>query len=274
MKKIFKKLALFFLSVAAIGLWIPIFTISRNEEKIAVSSYEEEAEELVFPGQVVADKQVSVKFKTSGKLTWVGVKVGDKVKKGQILASLDKRELQKSFEKKANAYLSERWDFEQTQDNYQEAKDNHLITDAIKRILDKAQFDLNSSVLDYELAHLAIEYASLISPIDGIVISIDEPIAGVNITPATAKIIIADPASVYFLAEADEEDVVKIKEGDRGIIILDSYPDKDFESQIERIEFAPLSGTSGTVYGVKFPLPKNENLQFRLGMNGEVEIKQ
>jgi len=274
MKKLPQKLTMFFLSVTAVGLWIPILTIKNENQEIAVSSQEEKAEPLLFPGQIIAENQITIKFKASGKLTWVGVKVGDSIKKGQALASLDKRELQKTFEKEANDYLSERWDFEQDQDDYQDERDNYLVTNAIKRILDKAQFDLNNSVLDYELANLAIEYALLTSPIDGIVIAIDEPIAGINITPATAKIVIADPNSVYFLAEADEEDVVKIKEGDKGVIILDSYENRDFESHIDTIEFAPLAEASGTVYGVKFPLPKNENLQFRLGMNGEVEIRQ
>lgn len=239
----------------------------------SAQSEEKESEPLVLPGKIKAEKKVDLKFQTSGKLVWVGVKIGDRVKKGQAIAALDKRELEKQLKKELNDYLNERWDFEQTQDDYQEIKDRHLLTDAIKKILEKAQFDLNNAVLDVEIAQLALEYATITSPIDGIVTKIDQPVAGVNITPATAVFTIADPNSLYFEAEADEEEVVQIKEGMRGKIVLDAYPDQEIDSQITLIEFAPISEKGTPTYAVHCRLPKDLNLDLRLEMNGEIELQ-
>ncbi len=258
--------------ILPLGLLLPV-----NNSKVSapqVSSQEEEEEELIISGVIEAEKKVDLKFKTSGELVWVGIKKGDKVKKGQAIASLDKRELEKKFKKEMNDYLNERWDFEQTQDDYKETKDRHLITDAIQRILDKAQFDLDNSVLDLEIQKLAVEYSVIATPISGIVTHIDQPIAGVNITPATAVFTIADPTSVYFKAEADEEEVVRLKNGLKGKILLDAYLDQEFDSQIDSIDFAPILDKSGPNYAVKCALPENTDLRFRLGMRGEIEIKE
>lgn len=234
---------------------------------------EAEPEPLNISGEIRAEKSVNLKFQTSGKLAWVDVKEGDYVKKWQAIASLDKKELEKKFQKEMNDYLNERWDFEQTQNDYQTIKENRLVTDEIKRILEKAQFDLNNIVLDAEIADLAVKYATIFSPIDGIVTKIDEPIAGVNITPATAVFTIIDPKSVYFEAKADEEEVTKLQVGTKGIILLDAYPDQKLDSRITFISFSPMSGETSTTYAVRLSLPENTNLRFRLGMGGEVEIK-
>ena len=262
-----------FVFLAGILGWIQFWPQELRPLVKSAQSEEEEAEPLILPGKIKAEKKVDLKFAASGKLIWVGVKVGDRVKRGQAIASLDRRELEKRLRKEMNDYLSERWDFEQTQDNYQESKERHLLTDAIKRILDKAQFDLDNAVLDVEIAKLAVEYTAITSPIDGIVTRVDQPVAGVNITPATAVFAIADPNSLYFEAEADEEEVVQIKEGMKGKIILDAYPDREVDSQITLVEFAPISEKGAPTYAVHCRLPKNPEFNLRLEMNGEIQIQ-
>lgn len=271
------KKGLIFLITSAVILPLALVFLSlkpgsKNALPLVVSQEEEEIEALVLPGKVRAEKEVELKFQTSGKLAWVGVKKGDWVKRGQAIASLDKEELEKEFKKEMNDYLNERWDFEQTHDDYQETKERHLVTDEIQRILDQAQFDLNNVVLDLEIADLAVKFAAIVSPIEGIITRIDQPVAGVNITPATAVFTVSDPGSVFFEAEADEEEVVLLKQGLRAKIILDSYPEKEFDSEIILLGFAPVSSTGSAVYSVKLSLPENTDLQFRLGMAGEVEI--
>ncbi len=249
--------------------------IKKNQPKVIgrVESAKDEIEPLVLAGTVQAEDEVELRFRTSGQLAWVGVEKGDKVKKGQAIARLDKRELEKRFQKELNNYLDDRWDFEQTHHDYQVEKEQDLITDEIKRILEKAQFDLDNAVLDVEIRNLALKFATLTTPIDGIVVDLDQAFSGVNVTPAGATFTIADPNSVYFLAEAGEEEVVKIKPGMKGTIFLDAYPDEQFESEVVSVDFAPLSGSRTTRYGIKLLLPDNQDLHFRLEMGGEVEIQ-
>ncbi len=267
-----RKTIFLFLSVLILPLLYFLAEMKNKTEVKQVSSQEDWANELIFAGQVDAYKKVDLKFATSGKLTWVGVEEGDYVQKGQAIASLDKRELKKRFQKEMNDYLNERWDFEQTQDDYQDEKDQLLITDEIKRILEKAQFDLNNAVLDVEINRLSIEYATLYSPIDGIVTQVDQPTANVHITPATAVFSVVNPNSLYFSAEVDEEEISQIKPGDKGKIVLDAYPDQEFNTEVVDISFTPVSGKTNPTYLVKTTLPKNQDLQFRLGMDGEIEF--
>lgn len=227
-------------------------------------------------GKVKAETQVTLKFQTSGQLAWVGVKKGDRVKKWQAIASLDKRELEKKLKKELNDYLNERWDFQGDRETYHVSTDNldrYTLTDAIRRILEKAQFDLESTVIDVEIADLAVKLATIVSPIDGLVTEIDTPVAGVNITPATATFTIADPAVMIFEAKIDETDLGYIQEGQKAIITLDTYEDQEFEGTISKIDFAATSTSGGgTAFPAEIRLPNNEGLQFRLGMNGDAEI--
>ena len=55
------------------------------------------ADTLTLTGSIETDQIASLRFQNSGKLVWVGVKVGDRVKKGQAIASLDKAELRKNL---------------------------------------------------------------------------------------------------------------------------------------------------------------------------------
>lgn len=273
-KKIIYVLLAIFLFAVAIIVWQKkkLSVEKQKAEEISAQPTVVEEETIILPGKIESEAKVNLKFQTSGMLVWIGVKEGDQVKKWQAIASLDKRQLTKQFQKEMNDYLNERWDFEQTQDDYRQTRESSLVTDEIKRILEKAQFDLNNSVIDAEIADLAVKYATLVSPIAGIVTRIDEPVAGVNITPATAVFTIVDPANLYFEAETDEEDVAKIKVGDKGKIILDAYPEELFETELISINFAPIAGKTNTVYAVKFKLPENSNNRFLLEMGGEVEL--
>lgn len=229
-------------------------------------------EKLTVSGEVNAEEKASLKFQTSGLLSWVGVKEGDWVKKGQAIASLDQRELKKRLEKELNDYLTVRWDFEQTHEDYKDYKDRYLLTDEMKRILEKAQFGLSNAVIDVELADLAIKYATITTPIAGLVTHIDTPLAGINITPATATFEIVNPDSVYFEARVDELEIGKIKEGQTAIISLDSYPEKTFAGGIAAIDFAASTVGGSKVFLTKISLPQNSDRQFRLGMGGDAEI--
>lgn len=229
--------------------------------------------ELALSGSVDAASKADLRFQTSGQLSWVGVGVGDRVKKWQSIAALDKRQLKKQLQKEMNDYLTNRWNFEDTQDEYKTTKENHLITTEMQRILDRTQFSLNNAVLDVELSDLTLKYATIYSPIDGVVTSIEQPNPGVNITPSTATFTVVDPNSIYFKCELDQEDVIKVNQNQKVTIKLDSYPDQIIDSQIDYISFSPVAGQTSTVYETRLKLPQdNDDLKYRLGMDGDASI--
>jgi len=228
---------------------------------------------LSSSGKTKADKSVELKFQTSGKLTWVGVKEGDTVNAYQSLAGLDSREVQKTLEKALRDYSSERNDFEETwRVTYDGKKPEQAFTDTIKRILQKNQWDLEKAVLDVELKHLAVEYSTLITPISGIVTRIDTPVAGVNITPATAVFAVSDPTSLVFEANVDETDVGNLSVGQTATITLDAFPEATFSGTISYISYISEQSSGGaTVFPVKISFSNPQNL--RIGLNGDITIE-
>lgn len=225
---------------------------------------------LTIPGTIDAEEKAVLKFQTSGRLAWVGVKEGDYVKKYQSIASLDQSDLKKTLQKKLNDYMTNRWTFDQTtKDDY---KDKAL-TDTITRLKDKAQFSLNNAVLDVELQDITVKYANLWTPIEGFVTKAEPKYAGVNITSTTAEYDVVNPGSIYFSANADQTEVTKLKEGVTGELVLDPFPDEKIEGAVKNISFTPKLGESGTVYEVKFFFDKdNSGYRFRLGMTGDLSF--
>ncbi len=228
-------------------------------------------------GEIEAERQVTLKFQTSAQMVWVGVKEGDEVQKWQAIASLDVREVEKNIRKKLLAYMNERWDFEQTMEDYGAEgipiEQVVNLTDAEKRILEKAQFDLDSAVIDVEIKDLAKKLAVIYSPIKGIVTEIDSPIAGVNITPATAEFVIADPSEMKFVASVDESDIAEIRVGQKAEITLDAFLEETFTGEVAKISFSSVTTRGGgTAFPVEIYLPGNIDQRFKVGMNGDVEI--
>jgi RND family efflux transporter MFP subunit len=228
-------------------------------------------ETLTLSGEINAKEKAVLRFATSGKLAWVGVKEGDVVKKYQMLANLDQRELKKSLEKKLNSYMTTRWGFEQTKDDKSDTAqygDTFKIRDAAKRIMDQSQFGLNNSVLDVELETLTMEYANLWTPIAGVVTRIDTPFAGINITPASAEFEVINPSTLYLSVLPDQTEVSKITSSMSAQIVFDSYPESTISGTITFISFAPKTGETSTVYEVKVDFPLDGHT-YRLGMTAD-----
>lgn len=267
--------------VALLALLGGIFSIQRSKTqngsgqiktaKVTLTTF---TKSVQSSGKTKAEKSVELKFQTSGKLTWVGVKEGDTVAAYQAIAGLDLREVQKTLDKALRDYSSERNDFEEMWRVTYHGVQNPAtaLTDTVKRILQKNQWDLDKAVLDVELKHLAVEYATLITPIAGIVAHIDTPVAGVNITPASAVFEIVDPGSLVFQANIDEVDIGSLVVGQTASIALDAFPDATFSGKVVYISYiSEISAGGATVFPVKIAFDQPQKL--RIGLNGDVTIE-
>lgn len=244
-------------------------TFNQSKDTVVTPETKSITSNLILAGSIDAAEIANLRFQNSGKLVWVGVKVGDRVKKWQTIASLDRAELKKSLQTQFNNYRTELSQFWDTRDEYKDM----VISDTIKRILDRTQYSLDNSVINYEITDMAIKEASLVSPLSGVVVAMDQNLPGTNITPATATFTIVNPSSVYFRSEIDQEEVVKIKVGQKATVKIDAFPDSNFDSEITYIAYTPMSGQSSTVYEIRFRLPvDNQDLSYRLGMDGDAVI--
>ncbi|NOY15302.1 MAG: efflux RND transporter periplasmic adaptor subunit [bacterium] len=267
------------LVVVAVGFWwwqaraLAKKTADQKQEYIVKP--QNLTKRLVLSGTLNFGKEANLRFQTSGLLAWVGVKAGAKVKKGQAIASLDRRDLYKRLKKSLNSYYKTRLDFEENQDEYRDILDK---TPTIQRLLEKTQKDLDNAVLDVELQHLAWQLAVITAPFSGVIDSLTVPIAGTNITPAKATFHLVDPDSLFFQAEVDEMDLRNISLNKTADITLDAYPDIKLTGSIAYISLTSTTGRGGSqVYLAKIPIDKKALDSFKdkplpSGLNGQASL--
>ena len=280
LKKFRPYLKWFIMAVLIVIVFFAInnFNKSKQEESllkerftVATKSLEST---LSLSGTVDAEEKAILQFATSGKLAWVGVKEGDRVEKWQALASLDQQELQQNLRKKLYDFSDTRWDYDQFRDDNksQETNQSNLyLTDKLTRLAQQAQFGLEKTIIDVELAQLSIDFSTLVSPIGGIVTSIDQPLAGINITPATARFEVINPDTLYLKVVVDQQDVVDLKKGMKARIVFDSFANKTYPAEIYYLSFTPAEGEESS-YLVKFSLPDSVKSKLRLGMAAEINL--
>lgn len=216
---------------------------------------------ITADGNVTAQTQAKLSFASPGKLTYLPFKEGDRVKAGQTIAQLDTYALQRQLTATLNNYRSARDTFDQTQQNYQDnilnsqvspnySKANSdtttVVNDAIKRILDQNQSNLDNSVINVELANYALQLSTISSPINGILTHSDAAVAGLNITPA-AVFTIADPDSVVFRANVPASSIYYVLPGRQAILTIDGLPNK-------------ITGTVSKIYPSKIILPTGQSV--------------
>jgi len=188
--------------------------------------------EKVFKGKVKA-KIVELRFATSGKLANLFKKRGDFVKKGELIASLDKKLLQIELDRQLGDYEKKRAEFEIF--NLQKGEPQDDVTKYLKTI---KQAELNVSVKEVELAKARLDQADLFSPVEGIIIDDSSLVAGIYITPASSPIKVLEVSSYYFEIAIDQTSLEKFLTP-RAMKIKVAGLDKVFSGNSKQIVSSP-----------------------------------
>lgn len=157
--------------------------------------------EKIFKGKVKA-KIIELRFATSGKLASILKKRGDSVKKGELVASLDKKLLQTELDKQLGDYEKARAGFEIYNLEKGEPKD-----DISKYLKSQKQAELNVSVKEVEIAKARLDQTDLFSPVEGIIIDDSNLVSGMYITPSSNPVKILENSSFYFEIELEQKDL-------------------------------------------------------------------
>jgi RND family efflux transporter MFP subunit len=267
-KKRWKWLLFLLVIAVGIGYWmyqkanpkVEILTFVKPERGQIVKTLE-------VSGNIQAKKNASIRFAAGGKVVYLGGQEGDWIKKGQTIASIDQRSLQKNLEKSLNIYSKERIDWEELLENNKD----RVLERAEINATQKNQYDLNNSVLDVQLNDIAITNTVLSAPFDGVLVSSPTSVTGINLSPTDAFELV-DPSSLYFQAQVDELDISQVQPNQSAFIELDAYPNERFESFVDYIAYKSSQTSTSTVYLVQLPLSQPDLNKFRLGMNGEATI--
>jgi len=215
---------------------------------------------VVASAEVIPAGRVELSFPTTGIVHSVDVKVGDTVTAGQALAALDPVILEaKIAEAEANVATAE------TQVRYL------VRVGTSQEQLDSANADVDRAKAALEMARAALAQATLVSPIDGTVVSVEISV-GETATPGFVVAIVGDLTEMQIeTTDLSERDIPLVKVGQPANVFVEAL-NESFTGKV--VDIARQSTTVGgdTVYKVTIKLDEQpEGLYW--GMSAEVEIQ-
>lgn len=252
------------------GQLLGIGPLGKKKEQPKPVPVEQEIEGTVSAsGELRAKERVLLHFQTAGKLVWLGVDEGNKVRKWQGVAQLDTTKLNSDLQRALSDLRTAEATLERVYDEVKEHKTDETFAQKEKRTIAEVAKDKAYEVVIK--AQQDLKDAILISPIDGIVVDISEMVVGENVTVTdTIKIVGID--GFVFRAFLDEVDFQSVKLGQAAKVTLDAFPDEEFTGEVTYIGAATTKTPVGvTVIPVEVNLTSDE--RFIDGLSGDVELE-
>lgn len=222
-------------------------------------------------GTVKADRYVALTFPAGGKITAIGVTQGQKIEKGQFIAQVDSVPLNTAYQNAVNTYRATQAAVDLEHDNDKNYGSGETYSQRSTRTAAEVANDNAYNNMISALDNL--KNANIFAPFAGIMDTVNPSSPGINVPAAFANYTIVDPSSTYFDSEVEETDLPNVSDGQKVNIKLDAYPDETFTGTVENIGVVAFtSSTGGNAYHVRISLPDNENLKFRIGMQGDSDI--
>jgi HlyD family secretion protein len=281
-----KKKALVIAAVAAIAaLAVWLLSGGKKEEKItfdtAAVAPANIMNSITATGTIEPVTSVTVGTQVSGIVNKLFVDYNSVVKKGQVIAELDKTNLMSQLNT-AKTQLATA----QSQLNYQTANYKRYKTlfekglvaaddfDNAKLSYTQAKEQVASAKEEVQRAQTNLSYATITSPIDGVVLSksVEEgqTVAASFSTPELFTIA-QDLTNMQVVADVDEADIGDVKEGERVSFTVDAYPDDTFEGEVKQVRQEATTTNNVVTYEVVISAP-NADLKLKPGLTANVTI--
>lgn len=281
-----KKKTLVMVAVAAIAtLAVWLLSGGKKEEKItfdtAAVAPANIMNSITATGTIEPVTSVTVGTQVSGIVSKLFVDYNSVVKKGQVIAELDKTNLMSQLNT-AKTQLATA----QSQLNYQTANYNRYKTlfekglvaaddfDNAKLSYTQAKEQVVSAKEEVQRAQTNLGYATITSPIDGVVLSksVEEgqTVAASFSTPELFTIA-QDLTNMQVVADVDEADIGDVKEGERVTFTVDAYPDDTFEGKVKQVRQEATTTNNVVTYEVVISAP-NADLKLKPGLTANVTI--
>lgn len=281
-----KKKALVIAAVAAItALAVWLLSGGKKEETItfdtAAVAPANIMNSITATGTIEPVTSVTVGTQVSGIVSKLFVDYNSVVKKGQVIAELDKTNLMSQLNT-AKTQLATA----QSQLNYQTANYNRYKTlfekglvaaddfDNAKLSYTQAKEQVASAKEEVQRAQTNLGYATITSPIDGVVLSksVEEgqTVAASFSTPELFTIA-QDLTNMQVVADVDEADIGDVKEGERVTFTVDAYPDDTFEGEVKQVRQEATTTNNVVTYEVVISAP-NADLKLKPGLTANVTI--
>lgn len=270
-------------AIAALAVWL--LSGGKKEEKItfdtAAVAPANIMNSITATGTIEPVTSVTVGTQVSGIVSKLFVDYNSVVKKGQVIAELDKTNLMSQLNT-AKTQLATA----QSQLNYQTANYKRYKTlfekglvaaddfDNAKLSYTQAKEQVASAKEEVQRAQTNLGYATITSPIDGVVLSksVEEgqTVAASFSTPELFTIA-QDLTNMQVVADVDEADIGDVKEGERVTFTVDAYPDDTFEGEVKQARQEATTTNNVVTYEVVISAP-NADLKLKPGLTANVTI--
>lgn len=271
--------------VALLILVYFLFSGGKKEEKVSFETAKVEKKNIhtsiTATGTIEPVTSVTVGTQVSGIVSKLYVDYNSVVKKGQIIAELDKTNLTSELNTaKANlASAQSTLDYEKANhDRYKTLFDKGLVSandyENARLSYEKARQTVTSSRESVRKAQTNLGYATITSPIDGVVLSksVEEgqTVAASFNTPELFTIA-QDLTDMRVIADIDEADIGGVKEGQRVTFTVDAFPEDSFEGQVTQVRQQATTESNVVTYEVVISAP-NKDLKLKPGLTANVTI--
>lgn len=270
-------------TIAALAVWL--LSGGKKEEKItfdtAAVAPANIMNSITATGTIEPVTSVTVGTQVSGIVSKLFVDYNSVVKKGQVIAELDKTNLMSQLNT-AKTQLATA----QSQLNYQTANYKRYKTlfekglvaaddfDNAKLSYTQAKEQVASAKEEVQRAQTNLGYATITSPIDGVVLSksVEEgqTVAASFSTPELFTIA-QDLTNMQVVADVDEADIGDVKEGERVTFTVDAYPDDTFDGEVKQVRQEATTTNNVVTYEVVISAP-NADLKLKPGLTANVTI--
>ena len=268
-------------------LAIVIFLLSGGKKKEEVTFETAKIEKgniqttITATGTIEPVTSVTVGTQVSGIVSKLYVDYNSIVRKGQVIAELDKTNLTSELNTaKANlASAQSTLNYEQANYNrYQTLYDKGLVSandyESAQLSYRKARESVATARESVAKATTNLGYATITSPIDGVVLSksVEEgqTVASSFNTPELF-VIAKDLTDMRVIADIDEADIGGVKEGQRVSFTVDAFPDDKFEGQVTQVRQEATTTSNVVTYEVVISAP-NSDLKLKPGLTANVTI--
>ena len=271
--------------VAAIAaILIVKATKSANKELVIRTHVVEEytvENTVTATGTIEPVETVEVGTQVSGKVEKIYVDYNDVVKKGQLMAELDKQTLNQSLSRaKASLTSAEsqlnyaKLTYERTKQLYEANAATLAAYQEAQNSYTQAQMSKRNAQAAYDQAMVDLGYAEIYSPIDGIVldraVEVGQTVAASFSTP-TLFTLANDLTKMQVEADVDEADIGQVKVGQKVTFTVDAYMEDVFDGTVNQIRMKPTTTSNVVTYTVIIEAPNPDQKLFP-GMTASVTI--
>ncbi len=205
---------------------------------------------LSASGYILPDRKADVSSRTFGTLEWVGIEVGSKVKKGEVIGRIANADIAAQVEE-AKAQLA---DAEREYERWKKIVEKGIEP---KERLDKADTQLQLVRARLKQSEASFEYTLIRAPFDGIVVKRSAQ-AGENVGPAGtvqsggSLCTLIDRNSLEMVADVNETNISKVKVGQKIELATEARPDRKYKGEVRQI--VPTADRTKGIVQVKIRL--------------------